>query len=585
MTALLAAAIWWLSDIYLATAKSPVRLALTLPPGVTIHAGDQNALAISPDGRWLVFAATEGDTRRLFKRSLEQFDAVPIPGTEDGFHPFFSPDGRWVGFFAEEKLKKVPLAGGPPQVLADAPVPWGATWGPDGTIVFNRQDPFGLWLVPSTGGAPEQLISPQFEQGDWYLDSPRFLPDGEAVLFTNFRGLTADNARIEVLDLESRARKTLIENASGGQYVPTGHLIFGRGGGIEVAPFDVERREVTGPSVPVPEPIFYESESGVPHLALSAGGTLAFIPGGGAPRHQLVSVDLDGRERPLIDARRGFIYPRFSPDGERLAVTISEPGDTNIWVLNLATGALTKVTQQGTNNFPYWTPDGERVMYLSVRTGGGCRIDWKRADGHGESEPLVSPEEPGEWLWPGSWSPDGETLVYVRELRSQAEHLPNIWIASRDGEPEPRMFVATAVRDSGPVISLDGEWLAYVSGESGRREIYVQPFPDGGERHQISIEGGQEPVWSPDGQVIYYRRLDQILAVPVTTKPQFRPGTAKVLFEGQYAWGAYPLPNFDIAPDGKSFVMVKEDEEWGKAAEIRVVLNWFEELKRLAPPE
>ena len=242
------------------------------------------------------------------------------------------------------------------------------------------------------------------------------------------------------------------------------------------------------------------------------------------------------------------------------------------------------MTQRDTNTFPYWTPDGERVMYLSVRKGGGCSIDWKRADGSGESESLPQSEETGEWLWPGSWSPDGETLVYLRVLRSQAEHLPNIWIASRDGEPEPRMFVATAVPESGPVISPDGEWLAYVSRESGRWEIYVQPFPDGGERHQISIEGGHSPVWSPDGQVIYYRNGYQFLAVPVTTKPRFRPGTAKVLFEGQYAIGTYlGFSNFDIAPDGKSFVMIKADEEWGRATEVRVVLNWFEELERLAP--
>ena len=193
---------------------------------------------------------------------------------------------------------------------------------------------------------------------------------------------------------------------------------------------------------------------------------------------------------------------------------------------------------------------------------------------------------PGTYAAQGSWSPDGETLVYVRVLRSQAEHLPNIWIASRDREPEPRMFVATAVPDSGPVISPDGEWLTYHSDESGRYQIYVEPFPGGGERHQISIEGAASPVWSLDGQVIYYRRGDQILAVPVTTKPRFRPGAARVLFEGQYAFGTYrTFPNFDIAPDGKSFVMIKADEQWGKATEIRLVQNWFEELKRLAPTE
>ena len=588
VTALLVSgATWKLSKIRLEAVSPPVRVALNLPSGVTIHAGDQTALAISPDDRWLVFEAKEGDTSRLFKRSLEQFDASPIPGTEDGFHPFFSPDGHWVGFFAGGKLKKVPLAGGPPQILADAPDPWGATWGPDETIVFNREGE-GLWRVPATGGEPEQLAAPQFELGDWYLDSPEFLPDGEAVLFTNVRGVTADNARIEVLDLESRARKTLIENASCGWYVPTGHLIFGRGSGIEVAPFDVERREVTGPSVPVPEPILYESEDGVPHLAFSAGGTLAFIPGGDAPRRWLVSVDLAGRERPLIDTRRGFMYPKFSPDGERLAVTISEPGDTNIWVLDLTTGAQTKLTQEGTNVYPFWTPDGERVTYLSYRGGNESSIDWERADGHEESEQLLSPEEKGEYIGPGSWSPDGEMLVYRRHLPSESDTKGGIWIAARDGDREPRPFVATGLGGYGPAISPDGLWLAYVSLESGRPEIYVQPFPDGGERHQISTDGGRYAVWSPDGGSIYYRNEeeDQTLVVPVTTNPEFRAGAAQVLLEGQYAIGTYVwYPNFDIAPDGKSFVMIKEDESWGRTTEIRVVLNWFEELNRLAPTE
>ncbi|MBD3853049.1 MAG: protein kinase, partial [Acidobacteria bacterium] len=383
--ALLATAVWKLPKTSAKASGRLARVALSLPTDVTINAVDgQPNLAISPDGRWVGFAGENGGASQLYRRDLEQFDAIPMPGTEGGFHPFFSPDGRWVGFFAGGKLKKVPLAGGPPQIVADAPRPWGASWGPDGTIVFNRRFGQGLWRVPSTGGTTEGLASPDLERGDSWILWPEFLPDGQSVLFTNSRGLTADESQIEVLDLESRARKTVIEDGSYARYVPTGHLVFGRGGGIHVVAFDVERREVTGPSVPVPEPIFYDFESGLPHLALSTTGSLAFIPGGGTPRRQLVSVDLEGRETPLIEARRCFAYPRFSPDGERLAFNTTEPGDTNIWVLNLSTGTQTKLTLEGSNNFPIWTPDGERVTFQS-RRGGVGGIYWKRADGSGES--------------------------------------------------------------------------------------------------------------------------------------------------------------------------------------------------------
>ena len=250
-----------------------------------------------------------------------------------------------------------------------------------------------------------------------------------------------------------------------------------------------------------------------------------------------MSVDLAGEERPLIDAPRGFMYPRFSPDGERLAVTIFEPGDTNVWVLDLATGAQTKLTHEGANAFPFWTPDGERVTYLSIRGGNEFSIDWKRADGHGESESLVSPEEIG-----GSVSP---RLVVARRGDAGLLEVPALpagksitTFGSRlaIGDREPRPLLATGANEVGPAISPDGVWLAYVSGESGRREIYVQPFPDGGERHQISTDGGLYPVWSPDGRIIYYRKWEegQTLAVPVTTNPRFRAGAPHVLLEGQF---------------------------------------------------
>jgi Tol biopolymer transport system component len=306
-----------------------------------------------------------------------------------------------------------------------------------------------------------------------------------------------------------------------------------------------------------------------------------------------VSVDLAGNERPLVGALRGFQYPRYSPDGERLAVTICEPGETNIWVLDLATGAQTKLTLEGTHQFPLWSPDGDRVTYLSIGTTRALSIDWRRADGSGASEVLIQ-GQPGEWLDPGSWTPDGGSLIYTRSS-FQRERRTTIWIAARDGEREPRPFLPE-IGTFASALSPDGRWLAYGSYRSGRPEIYVQPFPDGGERHQVSSDGGWNAVWSPDGRTIYYlsedeERIrsgpgDRIMAVPVATTPRFRVGAARVLLEGSHEGGTWSIfRSFDVAPDGKSLVMVKPDEEHGNATEIRVVLNWFEELERLAPTD
>jgi len=586
--ALFATAIWRFAADRPEVAPPPVRSALTLPEGVTIHAGVYPSLAISPDGRWLVFEAGQGDTRRLFKRSLEQFEAMPIPGTEHGYNPFYSPDGQWLGFFADGKLMKVSLSGGPAQPLADAPNPWGATWGPDGTIVYCPHEGAGLWLVPSAGGPSELLSEVDPGHGLWDVNWPEFLPGGRAVLFAGWRSLTAASSFIGVLDLESGEKTVILENASYARYVSTGHLVFGRAGVVYAVPFDVDGFEVTGPPVPVPEPIVFEWESGVPHLAFSSEGTLGYVAGSGSPRRQLVSVDLEGRETPLFDARQSFMYPRYSPDGERLAVTISARGDTNIWVLDLTTGTQTKLTLEGNNDFPLWTPDGDKVTYLSDR-GHGITVDWKRADGIGGSEVLVSAETPGEWVAPKAWSPDGETLVYWRTMPTLANGgVSHIWFAARSGDLPPSPFVDAGARAYGPAISPDGRWLVYVSSESGRPEIYVQPFPDGGVRHQVSTDGGQKPVWSPDGHAIYYRSVegDRLMQVRVSTSPRFRANAATVLFEGRYTQGAYiNQRDYDVAPDGKSFVMVNPDTEWGRATEVRVVLNWFEELERLAPTD
>jgi serine/threonine-protein kinase len=584
--ALIATGVSRLSGVRPAVSTSPVRVALALPEDVTIDAGHYPSVVISPDGSWLVFEARRGDTRQLFKRSLDRFEAVPISGTEDGFNPFFSPDGEWVGFFVDGKLMKVAISGGPPHLLTEALNPWGATWGPDDTIVFCPHESFGLWRVSAAGGEAELLVDPELDQGEWDLNWPEFLPDGSAVLHTGWRSITSTASVVGVLDLGTGKTRILLEDANFARYVPSGHLVFARDGLVHVVPFDADRREVTGAPVPLPEPVLYELENGVPHLAFSNGGTLAYVAGEGSPKRQLVSVDLEGRETPLFDARRGYMYPRYSPDGGRLAVTIVELGDSNVWVLDLNTGAQTKITFDGVNDFPVWSPDGGFVSYFSD-LGQNTSIERKRADGTGESEQLVSAEHPGEWVAPRAWSLDGNTLVYWRRYRRlKTGDTPGIWLADLAGDRSLRPFSTAGSKAYGPALSADGRWLAYVSEESDRPEVYVQPFPDGGDRHQVSTDGGQKPVWSPDGRAIYYRTVEAntFMRVPVDTSRGFRAGAATVLLEGTYQEGPYyNQRDYDIAPDGSSFVMVKPDDEWGKATEIRMVFNWFDELERLVP--
>jgi serine/threonine-protein kinase len=294
--AFFATAVWNATEGGPAIPRPPARVALNLPSEVTIDVGHRPALAISPDGQWLVFEAREGAQCRLFKRSLERFETIPIPGTENGNQPFFSPDGVWLGFFADGKLAKVPLSGGARQILADAPNPRGASWGPRGRIVFAPDVSGGLWQVDATGGAAEPLIQPDVEDGELDFRWPEFLPDGTGVLFTSTRGMSPASARIECLWVEYLDRYELIENATFARFVGTGHLIFGHRGSVHVAPFDSEWWEMSGPPVPVPDRIHYDLGHGVPQLAVAGNGSLVFVPGNGSRAHRAVTVNRHGSE-------------------------------------------------------------------------------------------------------------------------------------------------------------------------------------------------------------------------------------------------------------------------------------------------
>jgi Tol biopolymer transport system component len=343
-------------------------------------------------------------------------------------------------------------------------------------------------------------------------------------------------------------------------------------------PFDVERREVTGTPVPTPQPILYDREMGVAHLAFAPTGALAFIPGGESPRNRLVSVDMEGNPTNLFEAKRAFMYPRYSPDGRRLALTIYDAEGSHIWIANLSTGALTRLTSQGSNIFPLWTPDGERITFYSDRSDGSA-IYWLSADGSGTSEKLVEVDSDSA-PFPDSWTPDGRSLIYFVAWKdpSDPETMENnLWRLGVPGEGEPEQLWSGRTG----AVSPDGRWLAYVDGG----QIFVRSLDHEGGRQQLSTDGGEAPVWSPDGRHVYYGAGGNIMRVAFETTEDLVARAPEVLFESAFAKGNYYAlaANFDVAPDGQSFVMVEADEGWGQSSEVRLILDWFDEVLRLAP--
>jgi Tol biopolymer transport system component len=339
-------------------------------------------------------------------------------------------------------------------------------------------------------------------------------------------------------------------------------------------PFDVDRLEVTGSPVPLLEGVQVIRDD-FAQFTFASDGSLVFLPGGVPAERRLVWVDRQGRFEPLAAPPRNYLPPRISPDGRQLAVTIAEDS-TDVWVYDMIRHTLTRLTFEGINNLPLWTPDGKRVTFSSTRAG-STNLFWKPADGSGAAERLTTSEYT---QIPQSWSPDGQVLGF-HELHPITNW--DIWVLPLEGERKPRPFLQTPFYESSPKFSPNGRWLAYSSNESGRFEVYVQAFPGPGGKWQISIEGGVEPVWARNGEELFYRNGDRMMAVDITADPTFSAGTPSLLFEGPYQLSGGTRPNYDVTPDGQHFLMVNLSEQESPVTRLTVVLNWFEELKERVP--
>jgi serine/threonine-protein kinase len=535
--------------------------------------------AMSPDASRLVYVSDTGGGTQLYLRSIDQIEASPIPGTEGGHGPFFSPDGEWLGFYLQGQLKKVRLGdGSPPLALCDVGSPRGATWGPDDKIYFTPGSSGGILRIAADGGEPEVVT--ELAEGEWTHRWPDVLPSGSAVVFTvGDAGIVSgfDEAKIVVQSLESAERRVLIEGGSFARYA-RGHLIYSREGALLALPFDPERLEATGVPVAVLEWVKWFPINGAAQFTLSHDGSLAYVPGDGQweePR-RLVWVDRQGNAVPLTDDARLFYDPALSPDGQKLAVSIAHRGNSDLWVYDLERDTLTRLTSTGgEEEGPIWTPDGKRVTYY-YSMAGPFQMLWMPVDGSSKPERILEAKFSQR---PESWSPDGRLLVFSEQNPTTGFDL---WLLDLQEDGEPKPLLDTPFHERHAKISPDGRWMAYVSNESGRDEVYARPFPEPGGRWQISSDGGDNPTWSPDGRKLFYRDGDTMMVVHVGVEPEFSASIPELLFEWRYPSRVFEgqyRRHYDVAPDGNRFVMI-QGQEAATSRKLHVVLNWIDELAR-----
>jgi Tol biopolymer transport system component len=541
--------------------------------------------ALSPDGSTLVYAAEDAGVAHLYRRRMDELEAQIIPGTEGGRTPFFSPDGQWIGFQADGQIKKVALTGGDPVVICEwRPVAAGATWGGNGVIVWGGVDR-SLMQVSSDGGAPSPFD--ELEEGESNQWAPYFIPGTSALLFVSNRPSESEIHRKMVVERADTHERRVLFDGITPRYLPTGHIAFMRQGSdvLWVVPFDAERLEVAGEAVPALAGVQVAATNGT-RFAFASDGTLAYVRGTVDGREaRLAWRDRTGRVEPLRDQPQGFPRsPRLSPDGTRLAAFVSAPGENSwndIWIYDLVGDRLpAKLTVWGGSNvLPSWTPDGTKIAFTYAPWGTSIYKDlpgrdvglfWAPADGSAQRPELLARDGV-----PQTWSPDGAELVIAKDTETSKRDL---WVVSM-GDRTERPLIATRANEDQAALSPDGEWLAYVSDQTGRPEVYVQRYR-GGAPTRVSRDGGQQPLWARDGSGLYYQSGLRMMLAPVSvTDADLNVGTPDLLFEGgimQYGT-QYAERTFDVAADGRLIVM-----EFGEAPaeRIEIVQQWARQFAR-----
>jgi eukaryotic-like serine/threonine-protein kinase len=577
-----------LLDVRPATGVNPGEYTAT--PG-----GSSTALSWTPDGQVLVFVGyRKGDKSvQLFVRTLDSTDARPLAGTEGAQAPVVSADGKWVAFWADDAIKKVPLAVGPVTVLAEhvALFPERMDWGDSGLLVFRGAGD-AIWRVRA-GGKPEPATT--LRTGELQHLSPHLLPGDKVVLFTvRRRSVTWGDEELVAQDLASGKRTVLVTNATDARYLPPGRLLFMRQGTLIGVPFDPVRLEMKGEQVALLDGVAQaltagasECVTGAGQFAASSAGDLAYLASPVAPpaESRLVTVDRTGRVEPLPSPVRAYQLPvHISPDGRQLAVGITGMTQEGVWIYDLTRQTLTPLEPPGSEfGWPRWTPDGQRVAFDSLQSG-IFTLAWQRADGSGPSELLAR-----EGVVPSAWSPDGRELAVVKD--------DAIWVLDLKVDPPKLRPVVQSPEGVGwPAFSPDGRWLLYASSPANLTgsQVYLQPYPGPGPRLQVSVEWGANPAWNPNGREIFFTAYGgtkgyRMMSVGVSLGSTATLGTPRQLFEYtptiDLNMDCTPATCYSVASDGQRFFATQPATTARKppVTHINLVLNWRAELEAKVP--
>jgi serine/threonine protein kinase/Tol biopolymer transport system component len=546
----------------------PARFSFDLPHDDAMLT---SGVAVSPDGRSVVVPGTHAGMSMLYHRAVDQLEVIPIRGTEDGAYPFFSPDGKWIGFFTTTALKKVPAEGGPPSTIVAAGYRYGATWGSDGTIVFAWQGSPDLLRVSAAGGKPAVLVSAKAFGSTSSLRWPHFVPDGSAVLFTVYGG-SLESARIAVHSLKTGQSRVVMDGTYPVYVSQLGQLVFARGASLWAVSFDIRTLTATGSPIPVLEGVQVNA-GGLAPFNIAAAGTLVYRPGGANDR-TLTWINRQGIRDPVIDKRQAYLDPALSPDGRRIAVSITtelgegEMAADDIWVYDIETKALSRVTfGKGRHLQPVWV-DSRRLIYAAENQDNVRNLFMTSADGTGKPEQIT---RSAHQQIPTSVTADG-TVIFT-EAGEAGRSGAQIWTLKLDGDRKAQMFLQEGTRNvNSGRVSPDGRWLAYRSDESGRYELYVRSFLGTAGKWQISTNGANYPFWSPDGRELLFFDGTSIESTQVSSGLLLSHTVPQTLFQ-------FVSPgnnNFSPSRDGQRFLTLVAGD---LAPGMVVAVNWLDEVK------